>query len=52
MLAALEVEAIRTVYIVVKYADQRKKMLEWWGDYVDRIMNESMVIVCVFASAA
>lgn len=36
---------IRAVYIVAEYAEQRKKMLQWWADYVDGIVNESKVIV-------
>jgi len=40
-----EAGGIRAVYIVAEYAEQRKKMLQWWGDYVDGIVNESKVIV-------
>ena len=32
-----EHEGIRAVYIVAEYAEQRKKMLQWWADYVDGI---------------
>ena len=40
-----EREGIRAVYILAEYAEQRKKMLQWWADYVDDIVNESKVIV-------
>jgi integrase len=47
-----EVGGIRTVYIIAEYAEQRKKMLQWWGDYVDGIVNESKVIIGNFGGAA
>jgi integrase len=40
-----EHEGIRAVYVLAEYAEQRKKMLKWWSDYVDSLMNESKVIV-------
>jgi integrase len=43
-----EARGIRAVYIVAEYAEQRKKMLQWWADYVDSIVNESKVIVGQF----
>jgi integrase len=46
-----EAEGIRAVYIVAEFAEQRKKMLQWWGDYVDSIVNESKVIVGNFGAA-
>lgn len=46
-----EAEGIRAVYIIAEYAEQRKKMLQWWGDYVDGIMNESKVVVGNFGTA-
>jgi integrase len=42
---------IRAVYIIAEYAEQRKKMLQWWSDYVDSIVNESKVIVGNFGTA-
>jgi hypothetical protein len=39
------------VYIVAEFAEQRKKMLQWWADYVDGIVNESKVIVGNFGAA-
>jgi integrase len=47
-----EAGGIRAVYIVAEYAEQRKKMLQWWGDYVDSIVNESKVIVGNFGGGA
>ncbi len=46
-----EHEGIRAVYILAEYAEQRKKMLQWWADYVDSICNESTVIVGNFGAA-
>jgi integrase len=46
-----EAGGIRGVYIVAEYAEQRKKMLEWWANYVDGIVNESKVIVGNFGAA-
>ncbi len=39
-----EATGIRAVYIVAEFAEQRKEMLQWWGGYVDSLMNESKVI--------
>lgn len=47
-----EAGGIRAVYIVAEYAEQRKKMLQWWADYVDSIVNESKVIVGNFGATA
>jgi integrase len=41
---------IRAVYIVAEFAEQRKKMLQWWADYVNGIVNESNVIMGNFVS--
>ena len=43
---------IRAVYIVAEYAEQRKKMLQWWADYVDGIVNEMKLIVGNFGAIA
>jgi integrase len=40
-----EREGIRAVYILAEYAEQRRKMLQWWADYVDSIVTESKVIM-------
>lgn len=47
-----EAVGIRAVYIVAEFAEQRKKMLQWWGDFVDAIVNESKVIVGNFGATA
>jgi integrase len=47
-----EAQGIRAVYIVAEFAEQRRKMLQWWADYVDGIVNESKVIVGNFAQMA
>jgi len=39
-----EATGIRAVYIVAEFAEQRKEMLQWWGGYIDSLMNESKVI--------
>jgi integrase len=46
-----EAQGIRAVYIVAEYAEQRKKMLQWWADYVEGIVTESNVIVGNFGAA-
>ena len=46
-----EAQGIRAVYIIAEYAEQRKKMLQWWADYVNDLMNESKVIVGNFKTA-
>jgi integrase len=46
-----EAVGIRAVYIVAEFAEQRKKMLQWWADYVDGIVTESKVIVGNFKTA-
>jgi integrase len=47
-----EAGGIRAVYIVAEFAEQRKKMLQWWANYVDSIVNESKVIVGNFGGGA
>jgi integrase len=47
-----EAQGIRGVYIVAEFAEQRKKMLQWWADYVDSIVTESKVIVGNFGGGA
>jgi integrase len=43
-----EAQGIKAVYIIAEYAEQRKRMLQWWADYVDSIVNESKVIEANF----
>ncbi len=47
-----EAQGIRAVYIVAEFAEQRKRMLQWWADYVDGIINESKVVVGNFGGVA
>jgi integrase len=47
-----EAQGIRAVYIVAEFSEQRKKMLQWWADYVDSLVNESKVIVGNFGNRA
>jgi integrase len=47
-----EKQGIRAVYILAEYAAERKKMLQWWADYVNSIVNESKVIAGSFGGAA
>ncbi len=39
-----ERQGIRAVYVLAEYAEQRKRMLQWWADYVDGVVNESKVL--------
>ena len=40
------------IYNRAEYAAERKKMLQWWADYVDSIVTEEKVIVGPFQHAA
>jgi integrase len=42
---------IRAVYVLAEYAEQHKRMLQWWADYVDGVVNESKVLVGNFGVA-
>ena len=46
-----ERQGIRAVYVLAEYAEQRKRMLQWWADYVDGVVNESKVLVGNFGVA-
>jgi len=39
-----EPDGIKAVYIIAEYAEQRKRMLQWWADYVESIVTEAKVI--------
>jgi integrase len=39
-----KIGGIRGIYNVAKYSAERKKMLQWWGDYIEGIVTESAVI--------
>jgi len=47
-----EKQGIRAVYILAEHAAERKRMLQWWADYVDAIVNESKVIMGNFGGVA
>ncbi|MGO8718628.1 MAG: tyrosine-type recombinase/integrase [Acidobacteriaceae bacterium] len=51
-LAHCERNAVRGAYNRAEYLPERKKMLQWWADYVDGIVNESKVIVGNFGGVA
>jgi integrase len=40
-----EKEGIRAVYIIAEYADQRKRMLQWWADHVEDIQDFRVVLL-------
>ena len=40
-----EKNGIAGIYNRAQYADQRKKMLQWWADYVDSLATESKIII-------
>ena len=40
-----EHEGIRAVYIIAEYAEQRKRMLQWWADYVEGLVSGAKLIV-------
>jgi integrase len=43
---------VRGVYNRAEYAEQRKKMLQFWGDYVEGIVSEKKVLVGNFSREA
>ncbi len=47
----MKLQGIRAVYIIAEFAEQRKKMLQWWTEYVDGIASESKVILGKFGAA-
>ncbi len=47
-----EKQGIRAVYILAEHAAERKKMLQWWADHVEAIVNESKVIAGSFEGVA
>jgi len=48
---AHERQGIRAVYVLAEYAEQRKRMLQWWANYVEGMMNESNIVVGNFKTA-
>ncbi|MGB8539968.1 MAG: integrase arm-type DNA-binding domain-containing protein [Acidobacteriaceae bacterium] len=47
-----KIAGIRGVYNVAEYAAERKRMLQWWSDYVESIVNESKVVAGHFGAGA
>jgi integrase len=46
-----ERQGIRGVYILAEHATERRRMLQWWANHVESIVNESKVIVGNFGGA-
>lgn len=44
-------EGIRAVYILAEHAEERKRMLQWWADYVDALVSETKVLMGNFWAA-
>jgi integrase len=40
-----ERQGIRAVYVLAEYAEPRRRMLQWWADYIDAIVNEAKVLI-------
>jgi len=45
-----KIPGMRGVYNVAPYEAERKKMLQWWGDFVDSLVNESNVVTGNFGT--
>lgn len=41
-LAHQDQNGIRSVYNSAKYLDERKQMMQWWADFLDRLRTEAM----------
>ena len=50
-LAHCERNAVRGAYNRAEYLPERKRMMQWWADYVDSLANDSKVIVGHFGVA-
>lgn len=44
-----KIPGVRGVYNVQPYVAERKRMLAWWSNYVDSLVNESNVVIGNFA---
>ena len=44
-------EGIRAVYIVAEHAEERKRMLQWWAEYVEGLVHDAKVVVGPFQQA-
>ena len=38
-LAHVESNAVRAAYNRAEYLDERRKMMQWWGDYLDKLLS-------------
>jgi integrase len=47
-----EREGIRAVYILAEHSTERKRMLQWWANYVDGIVSEAKVVIGNFGQSA
>ena len=50
-LAHCERNAVRGAYNRAEYLEDRRKMMQWWADYVDLVSTESNVILGKFGAA-
>lgn len=50
-LAHCERNAVRGAYNRAEYLDDRRKMMQWWSDYVDSVGTDSNVILGKFVAA-
>ena len=48
---AHEKTGIRAVYIVAEHLSERRRMLQWWADHIDGIVNGSNVVTMVTMGA-
>jgi len=46
------IKGVRGVYNRAEYADQRRKMLQWWADHVDAVQSGAKVVIGRFGRAA
>jgi hypothetical protein len=43
---------VRGVYNRAEYADQRREMLQFWADFIEKLLNDKNVILGRFGKAA
>jgi len=46
------IPGVRGVYNRAKYSDQRRKMLQFWGDYVESLATEKKILMDNFGNGA
>jgi hypothetical protein len=49
---AHEKVGIRGVYIVAEHLAERRRMLQWWANFIDGVESGSNVVVGTFANAS